>query len=160
PLVHHSMPTRRSSDLDLFITSEEVRHPERERRSGLTSTTRRTSYAWRALSMGIQSEGPDMTSKKRRHYGTGNVSQRANGKWVGRFDAGYSRTGHRKLSELTASNIRQIHTHLQKADHCRPPPSAPTPSSRRSSRTHAATATPPPPRCDRRVTPRRGPHRP
>jgi len=86
-----------------------------------------------------------MTSKKRRHYGTGNVSQRANGKWVGRFDAGYTRTGHRKLSELTAADIRKIHTAMRKADKSRPPPSAPTTSSRRSSRTHAATATPSPP---------------
>src|SRR5690625_7329757 len=91
--------------------------------------------------MGIQSEGTDMTSKKRRHYGTGNASQRANGKWVGRFDAGYTRTGHRKLSELTAADIRKIHTAMRKADKSRPPPSAPTTSSRRSSRTHAATAT-------------------
>src|SRR5690625_7376100 len=111
--------------------------------------------------MGIQSEGPDMTSKKRRHYGTGNVSQRANGKWVGRFDAGYTRTGHRKLSELTAADIRKIHTAMRKADKSRPPPSAPTTSSRRSSRTHAAPATPsPPPRAGRRVPTPGGPHRP
>lgn len=43
-----------------------------------------------------------MAEKKRRQYGTGSVSQRADGKWVGRFDAGYTRTGNRRRKTVVA----------------------------------------------------------
>lgn len=37
-----------------------------------------------------------MAERKRRQYGTGSVYQRADGKWVGRYEAGYTRTGGRR----------------------------------------------------------------
>lgn len=47
-----------------------------------------------------------MAAKKpraRRQYGTGSVSQRTDGKWVGRFDAGYTRTGGRRRKTVVAT---------------------------------------------------------
>ena len=96
-----------------------MRYPEDEPKLALTCTTRCTSYAWHTLSMGIQMgiqrEGPNMATKKRRQYGTGSVSQRADGKWVGRFDAGYTRTGGRRRKTVVATTQAECKRRLKLA---------------------------------------------
>ncbi|WP_087484886.1 tyrosine-type recombinase/integrase [Brachybacterium massiliense] len=59
-----------------------------------------------------------MAAKKprpRRQYGTGSVSQRADGKWVGRFDAGYTRTGNRRRKTVVATTEAECKRRLKKA---------------------------------------------
>ena len=59
-----------------------------------------------------------MATKKerpRRQYGTGSVSQRADGKWVGRFDAGYTRTGGRRRKTVVATTEAECKRRLKKA---------------------------------------------
>lgn len=70
------------------------------------------------IRMGIQREGDTMAAKKdrpRRQYGTGGVSQRADGKWVGRFDAGYTRTGGRRRKTVVATTEAECKRRLKKA---------------------------------------------
>lgn len=59
-----------------------------------------------------------MAAKKarpRRQYGTGSVSQRTDGKWVGRFDAGYTRTGNRRRKTVVATTEAECKRRLKKA---------------------------------------------
>lgn len=59
-----------------------------------------------------------MAAKKerpRRQYGTGSISQRADGKWVGRFDAGYTRTGNRRRKTVVATTEAECKRRLKKA---------------------------------------------
>lgn len=53
--------------------------------------------------------------KKRRQYGTGSVSQRADGKWVGRFDAGFTRTGGRRRKTVVAATEAEAKRRLRNA---------------------------------------------
>lgn len=53
--------------------------------------------------------------KKRRQYGTGSVSQRADGKWVGRFDAGFTRTGGRRRKTVVATTEAEAKRRLRNA---------------------------------------------
>lgn len=51
----------------------------------------------------------------RRQYDSGSVSQRADGKWVGRFEAGYTRTGGRKRKTVVAATEAECKRRLKKA---------------------------------------------
>lgn len=66
-------------------------------------------------SMGIRNKGAAMAEKKRRQYGTGSVSQRADGKWVGRFDAGFTRTGGRRRKTVVATTEAECKRRLKLA---------------------------------------------
>ena len=56
-----------------------------------------------------------MATKNRRQYGTGSISQRADGKWVGRFDAGYTRTGGRRRKTVVAATEAECKRRLKLA---------------------------------------------
>lgn len=53
------------------------------------------------------------TSAQRREYGTGSIYQRADGKWIGSFPAGYTRSGKRRRLTVVAGTEQQARSRMR-----------------------------------------------
>lgn len=53
------------------------------------------------------------TSRRRRQYGSGSITQRADGKWVGRFEGGFTKEGGRRRLSVVADTEAKAKTKLR-----------------------------------------------